>query len=99
MLAGGAQAAPGQCSMTGYDSFDCAVGMDGAGLTFALPDGQTFVFALVEEGEGLGYLIAADAAPGERPDELGTFTSDQSQPGCWISERDEDDRFCVMVAE
>lgn len=89
-------AAPGQCTVSGYDTFDCDVAMDGGGLTFTLPDGQTFAFALVEENEGLGYLIAPDARPGQRPDELGSFTPAEGEPGCWLGERDID-RFCVLV--
>jgi hypothetical protein len=93
-----ASAAPGQCTVSGYDTFDCDVALDGGGLTFALPDGQTFAFALVEEGEGLGYLIAPDARAGQRPDELGTFTPIADEPGCWAGERDVE-RFCVLVEE
>ena len=93
-----ASAAPGQCTVSGYDTFDCDVALDGGGLTFALPDGQTFAFALVEEGEGLGYLIASDARAGQRPDELGTFTPIADEPGCWAGGRDVE-RFCVLVEE
>ena len=96
--AGTAVAAPGQCEVSGFDSFDCDVAMDGGGLTFALPDGEIFAFALVEDGEGLGYLIAPDARPGQRPEELGTFTPIEGEPGCWAGERDIE-RFCVLVEE
>jgi hypothetical protein len=93
-----AVAAPGQCMVTDYGSFDCDVAIDGGGLTFELPDGQVFAFALVEEGEGLGYLIAPDGRPGARPDELGTFRPVEGEAGCWQSTRN-DDRFCVLVAQ
>jgi hypothetical protein len=99
VMAGAALAAPGQCSMTEYGTFDCDVTMDGGGLTFGLPDGQTFAFALVDENEGLGYLIAPDARPGQRPDELGPFSPDADAAGCWISDRKSDMRFCAMVAQ
>lgn len=98
MMAVAAVAAPGQCMVTDYGTFDCDVALDGGGLTFELPDGQTFVFALVEEDEGLAYLIAPDAKPGQRPDELGAFRPDADEAGCWASERN-DDRFCVLVEE
>lgn len=97
-LAAPALAVSGQCSLTGYDEFDCEVETDGAGLTFALPDGQTFAFALIEEDEGLGYLIAADARPGQLPEELGTFAPIADEPGCWQAERDET-KFCALVFE
>lgn len=97
-LAAPALAVSGQCSLTGYDEFDCEVETDGGGLTFALPDGQTFAFALVEENEGLGYLLAADAKPGQLPEELGTFTPLADEPGCWQAERN-DTKFCAMVFE
>lgn len=99
VMAGAAMAAPGLCSMTDYGTFDCDVTMDGAGLTFVLPDGQTFAFALVEEDEGLGYLIAPDARPGQRPDELGSFSPDEAEAGCWISDRKSEVRFCALVAQ
>ena len=97
-VTGAAVAAPGQCDVSGFDTFDCDVALDGGGLTFALPDGQTFAFALVEDGEGLGYLIAPDAKPGERPEELGTFEAIAGEPGCWAGER-EIARFCVLVEQ
>lgn len=92
-----AAAAPGQCTVTGYDTFDCDVALDGGGLTFALPDGRTFAFALLEEGVGEAYLIAADAAPGAPPEVLGGLLAVADKPGCWA--RDEDFEFCVLVAE
>ena len=94
-----AVAAPGQCTVTDFGSFDCDVVLDGGGLTFGLPDGQNFAFALVAEDEGLAYLISPDAAPGVRPKELGTYRPAEGETGCWISARDSDDRFCVLVAE
>jgi len=97
-LAAPALAVSGQCSLTGYDEFDCEVETDGGGLTFALPDGQTFAFAVVEENEGLGYLLAADAKPGQLPEELGTFTQLADEPGCWQAERN-DTKFCALVFE
>lgn len=84
---------------TGYGTFPCEVALDGGGLTFELPDGQVFAFALVEEGEGLGYLIAADAAPGELPDELGSFTPVDGKDGCWVNTAREPFEFCAAVAE
>src|SRR5689334_17474412 len=68
---GVAMAAPGQCTVGDYGTFDCDVATDGGGVTFALPDGRTFAFAAIGPGEGLGYLIEKDAKPGQRPDELG----------------------------
>ena len=97
-LAVPALAASGQCSLTDFDTFDCDVQMDGDGLTFALPDGQVFAFATVGEDEGLGYLIAADASPGQRPDELGSFMPLADKPGCWVAEAKEIE-FCAMVFE
>ena len=97
-LAAPALAVSGQCSLTGYDAFECDVETDGGGLTFALPDGQTFAFALVEDNEGLGYLIAADARPGQLPEELGTFRPLADDPGCWQAKRDET-KFCALVLE
>lgn len=97
-LAGPALAVSGQCSLTGYDEFACEIETDGGGLTFALPDGQTFVFALFEENEALGYLIPADAKPGQAPKELGIFVPLADETGCWQAERD-DTKFCAMVFE
>ena len=98
VLAVPALAVSGQCSMTGFSNFDCDVDTDGGGLTFALPSGATFTFAVTTPETGLGYSIAADAAPGERPTELGAFGAVESEPGCWQSDRDET-KFCVLVAE
>src|SRR5690606_25949338 len=56
-LATSAQAAPGECSVSGYDTFACDVSVDGGGITFELPDGKMFVFSQTVVGEGLGYLI------------------------------------------
>lgn len=97
-LAAPALAASGQCFLTGYDMFDCEVTTDGGGLTFGLPDGQTFAFALTSEDQGEGYRIAADARPGQPPVGLGTFVSLTDEPGCWQAERGET-RFCAMVFE
>lgn len=97
-LAAPALAVSGQCSLTGYDAFDCDVTTDGGGLTFVLPDGRTFAFALIEDGEGLGYRIDADAKPGQRPEELGSFAPLPEEPGCWQSDRNET-KFCAMVFE
>jgi len=97
-LASPSLAATGQCSLTGFGTFDCDVETDGSGLTFGLPDGQTFAFAAVSENEGLGYLIAADASPGQRPEELGEFAPLANEAGCWQSQKDET-KFCAVVSE
>lgn len=97
-LAAPAAAAPGQCMMTGYDDFACDVSVDGGGISFALPDGQLFVFAQQLDGAGLGYRIAADVAPGDRPDELGAFTPVDGEPGCWFGEKDEI-TFCAALEQ
>lgn len=90
-------AAPGQCTVSGYDTFDCDVALDGGGLTFALPDGRIFAFTLVEDGVGTAFLVDAEAAPGDLPDELREFRAVEGKPGCW--RRDEDYEFCVLVQE
>lgn len=90
-------AAPAQCEVTGYGTFDCDVALDGGGLTFGLPDGRTFAFALTEADAGLAYLIEADARPGQRPDELRQFRAVDGEAGCWA--RDADYRFCVLLKE
>ena len=97
-LAVPAGAAPGQCSMTGYGSFACDVAADGGGITFALPDGQVFAYALTGENEGIGYRIAADAGPGQPPRNLGTFVPAEGQPGCWTGGRDGLE-FCAAIAQ
>lgn len=97
-LAVPASAAPGECSVTGYDTFDCDVTADGGGITFALPDGQTFVFAHVADGAGLGYLIAADAPPGRSPEELGSFLPIEGEDGCWLGEKD-GTKFCAALLQ
>lgn len=84
--------------MTGYDTFECDVTVDGGGITFGLPDGQTFVFAHVADGEGLGYLIPADAKPGRSPQELGTFKPVEGESGCWAGGKD-DMKFCAAISE
>ncbi|UYO00799.1 MAG: hypothetical protein KIT02_06220 [Devosia sp.] len=97
-LAVPAMAAPGECSFTGYESFDCDVAADGGGVTFTLPDGDLFVFAQTEDGEGLGYRIAADVKPGQRPEELGAFSPVEGEPGCWLGSKDEL-KFCAAIAQ
>ncbi|MFD1251413.1 MULTISPECIES: hypothetical protein [Devosia] len=97
-LAGVANAAPGQCSMTGFDSFDCDVVVDGGGITFDLPDGSTFVFAHVADGAGLGYRIAPEARPGQLPEELGAFAPIEAEPGCWLGDKD-NLKFCAAVLQ
>ena len=97
-LAVPANAAPGQCSVTGYDTFDCDVTVDGGGITFLLPDGQSFVFALVVDGQGLGYLGAADQRPGTYPEELGSFLPVEGEAGCWLGEKD-GLKFCAAVLQ
>lgn len=92
-----ASAAPGQCTVTGYDAFACDVALDGQGLTFALPDGKTFAFALTGADEGAAYVINADAAPGSLPEELRGFAAVDGEPGCWA--RGDDFEFCVLVEE
>ncbi|WP_224703028.1 hypothetical protein [Devosia aquimaris] len=97
-MAVAATAAPGQCVVRDGAAFDCDVALDGSGLTFALPDGQVFAFALIEDGVGVGYLVAPDAAPGSRPDELGQMVPVPDKPGCWMGGRD-DFSFCAQVAQ
>lgn len=97
-FAGPAQAADGQCSVTGFGEFDCDVAVDGGGITFTLPDGQTFVFAHVADGEGLGYLGAADPRPGTYPEELGSFVPVEGQDGCWYGAKD-DITFCAALLQ
>ena len=96
-MAVAAYAAPGQCTVTGYDTFDCDVALDGGGLTFGLPDGRTFAFALAEDGVGTGYLMAADGAPGTRPEELHGLTAVDGRPGCWA--REDEFEFCVLIEQ
>lgn len=97
-LAAPVGAAPGLCEMTDYDSFACDVAVDGGGLTFGLPDGQIFAFALTAGDEGLGYRIAADARPGQVPVELGSFAPIAEEPGCWFGAKYQI-RFCAMVQQ
>ncbi len=87
-------AQPGQCTVTGYGTFDCDVAVDGGGLSFALPDGDILAFTLVEPELGIGYLIASDAKPGQSPDEMAGLAPVADKPGCWA--RDEFE-FCAMV--
>lgn len=93
-----ANAAPGQCSVTGYDTFECDVAFDGGGLTFALPDGQTLVFSHVGNGEGIGYLAPVDLPAGRYPTDLGVFRPVEGEPGCWLGDK-EGLKFCAAVAE
>lgn len=93
-----AWAAPGQCSFTGFDTFACDIQFDGGGLAFGLPNGQVFAFAVTDQSEGQGYLIASDAAPGRPPVEIGSFEAQADQPGCWLAE-DRDLTFCALVFE
>jgi len=93
-----AGAATGQCSVTGYGTFDCDVTLDGGGLTFDLPDGQTLAFALTEADLGVAYLISADAAPGALPTELHEFRPIEGEAGCWESTR-ADYKFCAAFVE
>lgn len=88
-------AEPGQCTVSGVGTFDCDLARDGGGLTFALPDGRVFAFALVGTGEGMGYLGAADAL---YPQELGAMTPAAGAPGCWVGGKD-GFAFCVQVAQ
>ena len=97
-LAAPAAAAPGQCSMTGFDSFSCDVSVDGGGLTFALPDEQVFVFAHAADGEGQGYLLPVETEPGQRPKELGLFEPVEGEPGCWLGARN-DIKFCAAIEQ
>jgi hypothetical protein len=97
-MAAMASAAPGQCVVRDGAAFDCDVAVDGSGLTFALPEGDVFSFALIEDGVGMGYLTAADAAPGASPLELGRMTPAPDKPGCWVGGRD-DFSFCAQVAQ
>jgi hypothetical protein len=95
LLTGVALAEQAQCSVTDFGTFDCELSRDGGGLTFALPDGRVFSFALVSETEGLGYLAAPDTA---YPTELGTMTPAHHAPGCWVGGKD-NFAFCAQVAE
>jgi len=90
--------APGQCSITGQGLFDCDVTVDGGGITFALPSGETFVFAHEADGEGLGYLIPAEPQPGRYPQELGRFAPIAEEPGCWLGDKD-GTKFCAALVQ
>lgn len=96
-LAGPAMAMPAQCSVTGYDTFDCDVAFDGGGLTFELPDGGIFAFTLLEEDVGTAFMVAPDARPGQRPRELHQFSPVADRPGCWA--REAEFEFCVLVQQ
>lgn len=97
-LAVPANGAPGQCSVTGYDTFDCDVTADGGGITFSLPDGQTFVFAHVADGAGLGYIAAVDQRPGTYPEELGSFVPVEGEDGCWLGQKN-GIKFCAALLQ
>jgi hypothetical protein len=96
-MAMAASAAPGQCAVTGYGTFDCDVVLDGGGLTFGLPDGGIFAFALVSEAAGEAYLIAPGSAPGQPPQTLRELRPVEGEPGCWA--RGDEFEFCALVAE
>lgn len=96
-MVAGAAAAPGQCTVTGYDTFDCEVALDGSGLTFALPDGSIFAFAIDDEGAGTGYLVAPAGAAGSLPDEIRGLDAVEGKPGCWA--RDDEFEFCVLIQQ
>ena len=95
-----AHAEPAQCSVDGVGSFECELGRDGGGLTFGLPDGSVFAFALVgdDAGAGTGYLSPPAARPGSYPQEMGTMTPDPDAPGCWVGGKD-GFGFCVKVVQ
>ncbi|MBJ7576989.1 hypothetical protein JHC09_03705 [Devosia sp. MC532] len=97
-LAVPALGASGECSLTGYDSFACDVAVDGGGITFALPNGDTFVFAHEADGAGPGYVIAADSQPGRSPAQLGRFFPVADRDGCWFAPIKEI-TFCASIAE
>lgn len=98
VLAGVAQAEPALCSVTGFESFDCELSRDGGGVSFVLPDGQVFAFALLAPDVGEGYLSAEDAPEGSYPRELGAMTQAVDAPGCWVGGKD-GFAFCVEMAE
>ncbi|MGV8831995.1 MAG: hypothetical protein ACOH2N_08475 [Devosia sp.] len=97
-MVSGAMAEPGQCTVNGFGTFDCDLSRDGGGLTFPLPDGQVFAFALIGDDQGLGYLTPADEGPGSHPQELGAMTPAPDAPGCWIGGKD-GFAFCALVAQ
>jgi hypothetical protein len=98
VMAGVVAAEPAQCSVTEFATFDCELTRDGGGLTFDLPDGQVFAFALVSENEGLAYMTPANAGPGTYPIELGLMTPAVGAPGCWVGGKD-GFAFCVEIAQ
>lgn len=97
LLAGAALAAPGECTVTGFEPFACDVVLDGNGLTFELPDGQYLAFAAGEADSGTVYLTPANAAPGRAPVDMGRFVSGDA-PGCWVGTRKEFE-FCALVQQ
>jgi hypothetical protein len=96
-MAAAASAAAGECSVTGYDTFDCDVVLDGGGLTFGLPDGGIFAFALLADGVGEAYLIAPGSAPGQPPQMLRDLRPVDGKAGCWA--REDAFEFCALVEE
>lgn len=84
--------------MTGQGEFACDVNVDGGGITFVLPSGETFVFAHEADGQGLGYLIPAEPQPGRIPEELGHFVPLDDQAGCWFGEKQEI-TFCAALEQ
>lgn len=98
LMASVAQAEPAQCSVTDFGTFDCNLARDGAGLTFLLPNGQVFAFALTGDGEGSGYLGPSPQAPEAAPIELGRMTPAIGAPGCWVGGKN-GFAFCVQVFE
>ncbi len=96
-MTGPAAAEPGQCSVSGWGTFDCDVVVDGGGLSFALPDGAVWAFTLTEAEIGLGYLVPPDGAPGKRPRPQGEFRPVADKPGCWANV--DNLEFCALVFE
>jgi hypothetical protein len=96
-IGGPATAQPGQCSVTGWGTFDCDVVVDGGGFSFGLPDGAMLAFTLTEPDIGLAYLIPADSEPGQRPRPQGEFQPVNGKPGCWANQ--DGYEFCAMVFE
>lgn len=95
-MTGPAAAQPGQCSVSGWGTFDCDVVVDGGGLSFALPDGAVWAFTLTEADMGLGYLFPSDGGSGNRPRAQGEFQP-STKPGCWANL--DEFEFCALVFE
>lgn len=85
---------PGQCTVTGYGTFDCDVVVDGQSLSFSLPDGGTLAFTLLEPALGVGYLLSPNAKAGQGITEMDGFAPIMDEPGCWARDQFE---FCAMV--